>query len=380
MPRCAPGIRGSSRAPSPSGLERREPGEPVRVVAADGGFVAAGYANPAHADRRPRAHARGRAGRRRARRAASRRGAGAPPRDAARGPHRLPRRERRGRSAARHRRRSLRRLPRVPAPHRGRRAARRRRSSSALQSPARAARHLRAQRGRRARRGGTRRRARRPRRRGAAGAHRIVEDGMRFVVDVLHGQKTGFFLDQRESRRARARARRRAARAERVRLHRRLRDRRRRSAARGRSSPSTPRGRRSRSAERRGGERPDRRRARLVAADVFDFLRGGARPLRSDRARPAAVRAPPPRPRPPGCAATRTSTCRRSAGSRPAAGCSPLLLAAPARDAFRQVVAAAAADAGRPAQVVAEWGHPPDHPVALAHPEGEYLKVLLLRA
>ena len=29
----------------------------------------------------------------------------------------------------------------------------------------------------------------------------IVEDGARFLVDVAHGQKTGFFLDQRESRR-----------------------------------------------------------------------------------------------------------------------------------------------------------------------------------
>ena len=48
--------------------------------------------------------------------------------------------------------------------------------------------------------------------------------------------------------------------------------------------------------------------------------------------------------------------------------------------AFREVVAAAAADAGRAAQVVTEWGHPPDHPTALAHAEGEYLKVLLLRA
>lgn len=28
----------------------------------------------------------------------------------------------------------------------------------------------------------------------------IVEDGVRFVVDVVHGQKTGFFLDQRENR------------------------------------------------------------------------------------------------------------------------------------------------------------------------------------
>ena len=33
----------------------------------------------------------------------------------------------------------------------------------------------------------------------------IVEDGARFLVDVLHGQKTGFFLDQRETR-ARVRA------------------------------------------------------------------------------------------------------------------------------------------------------------------------------
>src|SRR2546422_6790129 len=50
------------------------------------------------------------------------------------------------------------------------------------------------------------------------------------------------------------------------------------------------------------------------------------------------------------------------------------------RAGFREVVAAAAADAGRVAEVVAEWGHPPDHPVLLAHPEGEYLKVMLLRA
>ena len=50
------------------------------------------------------------------------------------------------------------------------------------------------------------------------------------------------------------------------------------------------------------------------------------------------------------------------------------------RAGFREVVAAAAADAGRVAETVAEWGHPPDHPVLLAHPEGEYLKVMLLRA
>ena len=30
----------------------------------------------------------------------------------------------------------------------------------------------------------------------------IVEDGIRFIVDLLHGQKTGFFLDQSQNRRA----------------------------------------------------------------------------------------------------------------------------------------------------------------------------------
>ena len=56
-----------------------------------------------------------------------------------------------------------------------------------------------------------------------------------------------------------------------------------------------------------------------------------------------------------------------------------LVLATPRRAGFRQVVAAAAADAGRAMQLVAEHGHPADHPTALAHPEGEYLKALLLR-
>ena len=49
------------------------------------------------------------------------------------------------------------------------------------------------------------------------------------------------------------------------------------------------------------------------------------------------------------------------------------------RAAFRDVVAAAAADADRTISLVAEAGHPVDHPTALAHPEGEYLKILLLR-
>ena len=47
---------------------------------------------------------------------------------------------------------------------------------------------------------------------------------------------------------------------------------------------------------------------------------------------------------------------------------------------FRQIAFAASLDAERPAQVLATLGAPVDHPVALDHPEGRYLSGLLLRA
>lgn len=49
-------------------------------------------------------------------------------------------------------------------------------------------------------------------------------------------------------------------------------------------------------------------------------------------------------------------------------------------DLFRKIVFGAAADCGRKVQVVKRLGHPPDHPVSFHHPEGEYLKGLLLAA
>ncbi len=48
-------------------------------------------------------------------------------------------------------------------------------------------------------------------------------------------------------------------------------------------------------------------------------------------------------------------------------------------EAFRSVVAEAAAEAGVWAQVIHESGHGVDHPVPLAFPEGRYLKFVLLR-
>ena len=46
---------------------------------------------------------------------------------------------------------------------------------------------------------------------------------------------------------------------------------------------------------------------------------------------------------------------------------------------FEKIVLAAARDAGKEAQLIARLGPGPDHPVNLAHPEGHYLKGLLLR-
>ncbi len=47
-------------------------------------------------------------------------------------------------------------------------------------------------------------------------------------------------------------------------------------------------------------------------------------------------------------------------------------------DLFRKIVGAAAADAGKSARLLSEMGAGPDHPVILAHGEGRYLKGLLL--
>jgi len=48
-------------------------------------------------------------------------------------------------------------------------------------------------------------------------------------------------------------------------------------------------------------------------------------------------------------------------------------------DLFQKVVFAAAVDAGRKVQLLGRMGHPIDHPVSLFHPEGEYLKGLMCR-
>jgi len=48
-------------------------------------------------------------------------------------------------------------------------------------------------------------------------------------------------------------------------------------------------------------------------------------------------------------------------------------------DLFQKIVFSAAVDAGRGVQVLGRRGHPIDHPINLCHPEGEYLKGLICR-
>jgi 23S rRNA (cytosine1962-C5)-methyltransferase len=46
---------------------------------------------------------------------------------------------------------------------------------------------------------------------------------------------------------------------------------------------------------------------------------------------------------------------------------------------FQKILSYAATDARKQIQIVGQWGAPRDHPVSLQHPEGEYLKSFLLR-
>jgi 23S rRNA (cytosine1962-C5)-methyltransferase len=49
-------------------------------------------------------------------------------------------------------------------------------------------------------------------------------------------------------------------------------------------------------------------------------------------------------------------------------------------DLFQKIVFSAALDSGKSVQLVGRMGHPYDHPINLSHPEGEYLKGLICRA
>lgn len=48
------------------------------------------------------------------------------------------------------------------------------------------------------------------------------------------------------------------------------------------------------------------------------------------------------------------------------------------RELFRKILAGAAADAGREVRILGEFSQPADHPIAIGHPEGAYLKGLFM--
>ena len=208
---------------------------------------------------------------------------------------------------------------------------------------------------------------------------RIEENGLRFLVDIRNGQKTGFFLDQRDNRALLSSlARDRAvlncfaytggfaayalkAGAKRV-------------VSVESSKPALELARQI--FELNGlsiGERD------LVRADVFSFLKNCAEEFDIIIVDPPSL-------------AHRRADVEAAAGGYKFLNLHALRLLQPggilltfscsshiSPDLFQKIVFGAAVDAGRRVQIVKRLGHAPDHPVSLHHPEGDYLKGLLLK-
>jgi 23S rRNA (cytosine1962-C5)-methyltransferase len=211
----------------------------------------------------------------------------------------------------------------------------------------------------------------------------VDERGLRFLVDVRRGHKTGFYLDQRDSRSA-------------VRAH-----------AAGRtvldcfaytggfglsaliggaahvtqvdaSAPAL-----AQAARNAAHNRLDLARLEQVTDDVFQLLRR----YRDGGRRFELIVLDPPK-----FADTRGMVQRAARGYKDINLLAFKLLApggllftfscSGAIDAplFQKIVADAALDAGRDAQIVGHLSQPADHPVALSFPEAAYLKGLVCRA
>lgn len=219
--------------------------------------------------------------------------------------------------------------------------------------------------------------------RGASDAGRVAihEHGLQFRVDVAAGQKTGFFLDQRESRqRVRALAAGRevldgfcytgafalaalAGGAKSV-------------LALDSSAPALEVAR-----ENLCANPFDASRARFEAADVFAHLRK----LRDRAARFDMIVLDPPKFAPTAAQAENAARAYKDinllalkllapGGLLATFSCSGGVSA----ELFQKIVAGAAIDADVDARLIERFGAGPDHPVALNFPEGEYLKGLLV--
>jgi 23S rRNA (cytosine1962-C5)-methyltransferase len=209
----------------------------------------------------------------------------------------------------------------------------------------------------------------------------IIEYGLNFRVDVEQGQKTGFFLDQRENRhRVRALAAGRevldgfcytggfsiaalAGGAKRV-------------SAIESSAPALEVAKENLAANPLDSSKID-----FVQADVFSKLRE----LRDRNAKFDLVVLDPPK------FAPSAAQVKKAARAYKDINLWALKLLAPggllatfscsggvSSELFQSIVAGAALDAGADAKIIERFGAAADHPVALEFPEGEYLKGLLV--
>ncbi|MDP2341948.1 MAG: class I SAM-dependent rRNA methyltransferase [Deltaproteobacteria bacterium] len=211
----------------------------------------------------------------------------------------------------------------------------------------------------------------------------IREHGARFAVDVVHGQKTGFFLDQRENRRAIRRISRGLTVANLF------------AYTGGFSVQAALGGARHVTSVDIAKEAVAAARANFTlngidpeqhafaAVDVFDFLEQA----RSEKRKFDLVIVDPPSFAP----SERTKDAALKAyrklnalaldvvaedGLLASASCSSHI----ALDPFLDMLRDAAVDAGRPLRVLEVHGQPADHPTSPAFREGRYLKFVLLRA
>jgi 23S rRNA (cytosine1962-C5)-methyltransferase len=208
----------------------------------------------------------------------------------------------------------------------------------------------------------------------------IAELGRRYRVDVAAGQKTGFYLDQRDSRSL----------VERLAGGRRVLDLFSytggfaAAAARGGAVAVTAVDSSSEALERArehvtvNATREGACDATFVASDAFRFVRETRDEF------DLLVIDPPPLARRRGDV-TRASRAYKDVVLHALRRASPRahLLAFRCShyvgaDLFRKIVFGASLDADRPLRVLATLGAPSDHPVSLDHPEGEYLTGLLL--
>lgn len=206
----------------------------------------------------------------------------------------------------------------------------------------------------------------------------IRENGLRFEVDLAAGQKTGFYLDQRPNRRLVGELSRGLdvlncfsyTGAFSV------------YAARGgaRRVVSVEASEAANEAARRNfllnGLAPEDH--PVITANCFDYLRGSTEEFDLVILDPPAF-AKTRRDVPRSCRGYKEINLQaakriRQGGILATFSCSNPL----DEDLFAKVVLGAVRDAGKTAQVLAVLGPGPDHPVNLAHPEGRYLKGLLL--